>query len=149
MKIRPSIECWVIGVDEAAGTRGLLLRTPPNPANPSWPQFWQAITGGIEPGETAMAACYREVKEETGIELPPGSIQSANLELKFPVPELNWIIHKQVFWARTRVQPITLSAEHVDSRWVAFGEIEGMLHWDTSRQIYGEIRRLLGEGATM
>ena len=32
-----------------------------------YPGLWQTVTGRIEPGETALDAAIREVKEETGL----------------------------------------------------------------------------------
>mgnify|MGYP001372325445 CR=1 FL=1 len=35
--------------------------------------FWQSVTGTIEAGESPIAAAYREVGEETGVNLSPQS----------------------------------------------------------------------------
>ncbi|WP_125784607.1 dihydroneopterin triphosphate diphosphatase [Pseudoalteromonas rubra] len=32
------------------------------------PDFWQSVTGGIDPGETPVQTAYRELLEETGID---------------------------------------------------------------------------------
>ena len=37
------------------------------------PDFWQSVTGTIEAGESPIAAAYREVGEETGVNLSPQS----------------------------------------------------------------------------
>jgi dihydroneopterin triphosphate diphosphatase len=34
-----------------------------------YPLVWQGITGTIQPGETALSAAWREIEEETGINL--------------------------------------------------------------------------------
>ncbi|VWX62981.1 NUDIX hydrolase [Burkholderiales bacterium 8X] len=38
-------------------------------------KHWDIPKGGAEPGESARDAALREVREETGIELAPGSLQ--------------------------------------------------------------------------
>lgn len=37
------------------------------------PDFWQSVTGTIEAGESPIVAAYREVGEETGVNLSPQS----------------------------------------------------------------------------
>ena len=36
--------------------------------------WWFTVGGGLDEGETSRAAALRELKEETGIELPPGAL---------------------------------------------------------------------------
>ncbi len=40
------------------------------------PERWGMPGGHVEPGETSEAAAYRELAEETGVELSPGTLQS-------------------------------------------------------------------------
>ena len=52
-------------VPVAADGRVLLLRRSPSRGG-----FWQPVTGRIEPGESAGAAARRELREETGADVP-------------------------------------------------------------------------------
>ena len=36
--------------------------------------FWQSVTGSLEPGESPQAAAVRELREETGIKVPDQGI---------------------------------------------------------------------------
>ena len=143
LTVRDSIECWIVTPDDDNGRRVLLMRTAPAVVG-DWPQFWQAVTGGMEPGEAPLDACRREIREETGIDAPADRIESLDLDLEIPVPAAGWLVRKRVFIARLPEQPITLSPEHVDARWVPIGEVEAMLHWDTCRTACARVRKRLG-----
>ena len=39
------------------------------------PDFWQSVTGTLEPGESAIQTAIREVGEETGIDVVSGNYQ--------------------------------------------------------------------------
>ncbi len=39
------------------------------------PQFWQSVTGTLETGELAISTAFREVKEETGIDIRQAGYQ--------------------------------------------------------------------------
>jgi 8-oxo-dGTP diphosphatase len=40
-------------------------------ATDTYPGYWSAVTGSIEPGETQQAACVRECREEVGLRVKP------------------------------------------------------------------------------
>jgi dATP pyrophosphohydrolase len=140
---RESIERWIVTPEDDGGRRVLLMRTAPSAVG-TWPQFWQAITGGMEEGETPPDACRREVREETGIEIAADRIASLSLTLEIPVPEAGWLVRKRVFLAEAPEQPTAVSPEHVDARWVPMAEVEAMLHWDTCRTALARVRQELG-----
>jgi len=56
--IKQSIECWLFAEDAGLEAPLLLLQAAMTEEHPA---FWQPITGGIEPGETAEQACRREI----------------------------------------------------------------------------------------
>jgi 8-oxo-dGTP pyrophosphatase MutT (NUDIX family) len=37
----------------------------------TYPGYWSAVTGSIEPGESQQAACIRESREEVGLSIQP------------------------------------------------------------------------------
>jgi 8-oxo-dGTP pyrophosphatase MutT (NUDIX family) len=51
----------------------------------SWPDHWQNVGGGVEEGETALAAIVRETAEETGLRLPAARfVQIHRCPLRLP-----------------------------------------------------------------
>jgi dATP pyrophosphohydrolase len=127
MPLRPSIECWIHARGADGVRRALLLRTIPSRLDGL--QFWQAVSGGIDPGETPRETCVREIAEETGIAVAPERVTPLEMVIDVPIPEDRWIVRKHVFAAEVEHQPATVSAEHVDWRWVPLGEVDVMLHW--------------------
>ena len=139
--MRPSVECWLVSGGADGDRRVLLLRRRPSRRGL---QCWQAVTGGMEPGESPEEACVREVREETGIRISSDAVRALDLAFEFPVPEDGWVVHKRVFVAEAAEQPVALSAEHVDARWVEPDEVDGMLYWDTCHAAFGRLREVLG-----
>ncbi len=137
--IKPSIECWLL-----AGTVGLdapllllqVARTGEHPA------YWQPVTGGVEPGETAEQACRREVWEETGIVVDAKRL--VRLEPQFDVQiDEHLTVHKTLFIAATPNQQVQLSEEHIGWQWVPFREANGLLYWPSNRETYTAIKQFL------
>jgi len=146
LTVRDSVECWIVTPGQADGRRVLLMRTAPSAVG-EWPQFWQAVTGGMEAGETALDACRREIREEAGIDVAVDRIESLDLTLEIPIRAAGWLVRKRVFLAEIPEQPISLSPEHVDARWVPAAEVEAMLYWDTCRTAFARVREKLGFGS--
>ncbi|MBN8192964.1 NUDIX domain-containing protein [Bacillus sp. NTK074B] len=82
---------------------------------------WCYIGGGIEEGEKAWEAAYREVKEETGI--INLSLYSANTFDRIYSIEGNYIYIAPVFVGFVAAdQEININEEHSDFRWLTFQE---------------------------
>ncbi|KPL60428.1 NUDIX hydrolase [Rossellomorea vietnamensis] len=85
---------------------------------------WCYIGGGIEEGEKAWEAAYREVEEETGI--TNMSLYSANTFDRIYSIEGNYIYIAPVFVGFVPDdQEVTLNEEHSDYRWVSLEEAMG------------------------
>jgi 8-oxo-dGTP diphosphatase len=55
--------------------QGRLLLQERDEHAPVDPEVWGLVGGGVEPGEDTEAAAYRELEEETGLVLPPGTLR--------------------------------------------------------------------------
>jgi 8-oxo-dGTP diphosphatase len=98
--------------------RFLLLqrRRPPDAGR------WNAIGGKIQPGEDPFAACVREVREETGLEISAPSLRVLLVVTVRETDEL-WVIY--VFHAASPAGKITASEEG-DLRWVDADEMRSL-----------------------
>ena len=118
------------------GDRVLLLHRRAERGN-----FWQPITGSIEPGESPLETARREIVEETGIDAPlvemglrqSFMIDSQFLESKYPPPI---IASETAFRAAVDSRlPIRLDAsEHDDYGWFTFGEAYEKIKWTDDRE---------------
>lgn len=140
-KIKQSIECWLFS--ESAGLNALLLLLQAATTE-EYPAFWQPITGGMEPGETAEQACRREIWEETGFVVDTKHL--ALLEPQFDVQiDAHLTVHKILFVATAAGVSVTISHEHIGWQWVPFNQASELLYWPSNQETYVAVRDWLLE----
>lgn len=93
------------------------------------PNFWQSVTGSLEDGETPLQAAYREVLEETGVDLntacPQGIVDCKQTnqyairpEWRYRYAPDDFINTEHVFAAQIdSASPLVLT-EHTDYTWL-------------------------------
>lgn len=100
---------------------------------------WQMVSGGIENGETAWQAAFREVKEETN--LIPDRFYTADIVESFYEVLWDSIVMAPVFLAFIDTpQHVKLSpTEHDEYRWVSYEEACQTLEFSDQRRIIKHI----------
>lgn len=104
------------------------------------PGFWQSVTGSVEPGEALAETARREVQEETGIVLAPGTLRDWDHHISFEIfPQ--WrdryapgVTHNTEHWFSAQIArdiPVCLAPEeHRAFRWLPWSEAaEACFSW--------------------
>lgn len=132
------------------GDRILLLHRRPERGN-----FWQPVTGTMEPGESARDTALREIREETGQVAEPSSldlmqsfmIESQYLASRFPAPV---IATETVFEAAldsslpVRIDPV----EHDAWGWFTIAEAYEKIQWSDDREALDRLSAI-GQAAAL
>lgn len=129
------------------GERVLLLHRKAERGN-----FWQPITGAIEEGESTLDAARRELREETGHEAEPSSldltqsfmIESHYLQSRHDGPI---IASEPAFEIRVDSRlPIRMDAlEHDTWGWFTFAEAYERIRWSDDREALERLARNLSQ----
>ena len=127
------------------GDRVLLLHRRPERGN-----FWQPITGTIEPGESPVVTARREIAEETGRSAEPHDLdlwQSFRIDSQYLAAKLgDPVIASEVAFDTTldATVPIRLDgAEHDEYGWFTFAEAYERIRWSDDREALEQLERSL------
>jgi 8-oxo-dGTP diphosphatase len=117
-----------VGVVCLKGDAVLLIRRGRPPRQGEW-----SLPGGrIEPGERAIDAARRELREETGVEAEIVGLVDV-VDGLFPEAGLHYVLID--YAARWVSGEPTAGDDAVDARFVPLGEVEAMLDWSETVRV--------------
>ena len=106
---------------------------------------WQVVRGGIEPGETAVDAALRELREETAL-APKEFYRLGNVESFHTIVD-DTLWHSAAFCAIVgREQEVCLNPEHDDYRWMPCERIDAQTMWASERSVLRDLQRDVLDG---
>ncbi len=106
----------------------------------------QAVHGRMEPGETAVEAARRELREETG--LAPARFYVANHVEVLYDPRQDQVVMVPVFAAEIPAEAtVTVSSEHTAAECCSVREALRRFIWPTQQQAVGRIVEDIAEAA--
>jgi 8-oxo-dGTP pyrophosphatase MutT (NUDIX family) len=93
---------------------------------------WQTVYGTQEPGETAVDAALREMREETS--LAPRELYRIGIATTFYTSnnDTTWIVPTFCAFV-SRDDVITLNEEHEDLRWIPRQDVHKAFMWPSDR----------------
>ncbi len=94
---------------------------------------WQTVYGTSEPGETAVEAALREMKEETN--LTPAEFYRIGIASTFYTNnnDTTWIVPTFCAFVK-REDEVKINEEHEEIRWIPRAEIQQAFMWPSDRQ---------------
>ncbi|MGH6956629.1 MAG: NUDIX hydrolase [Caulobacteraceae bacterium] len=122
--------------------------------------FWQAVAGGAEDGETAWEAARRELIEEAGIAAPPESWIALDSRSSVPATEFRdhalwgpstFVVHVQAFGVdASHAGEIALSVEHTQQLWLDFQRASDVMRYDHTAlwELNQRLTRAMAESPT-
>lgn len=141
--ISNSIQAHVAFFDNEKKTyKYLILKRSEN--EKIFPNAWQAITGWIENGETAIKAALREIKEETNLR----AIKMWYLPYiaQFYAPSIDSVCFSPVFGAIVENSDFEISSEHSDSMWLEYEEMADKLVFPSQLEGFAAFDKIIKSG---
>jgi dATP pyrophosphohydrolase len=106
---------------------------------------WQAVSGGIEAGETAWQAALRELNEESG--LLPVELFRLPVVNTFYISAGDTLWHSVPFCAIVKPNAeVMLNGEHDAVRWVPRVDVDQAFMWATDRSAIAALCREILDG---
>ena len=107
---------------------------------------WDFVKGKIEENENTHQTVVRETKEETGItdlDFVDGFEESIEYDFRYE----GELIHKKVifFLAKTSIEKINISHEHLDYVWLEFEDALEKTTYKNARSVLSRANQLLVE----
>ena len=111
--------------------------------------YWQAISGGGEAGETLLEAAVRELKEESAL----SGTNWVKLDSMCTLPkvlysgheewvEISYVVPEHAFITQAKGQE-RISNEHCELRWCSTSEATNLLKYDSNRNALWELTERL------
>ncbi len=107
---------------------------------------WDFVKGKIEENENTHQTVVRETKEETGI-TDLGFVDDFEESIEYDFQYEGELIHKKVifFLAKTSIEKIKISHEHLDYVWLEFEDALEKTTYQNARSVLSIANQLLVE----
>jgi dATP pyrophosphohydrolase len=113
--------------------------------------YWQFVAGGAEGNETPLEAASREAHEEAGTPMSANVITldsmccvPANIFRDWKQwPKGTYVVKEFAFGVEVQFEPIKLSNEHIELKWVSYDEAMSHLKWDSNKTALWELSQRL------
>lgn len=130
MSDAPPLPVPAVGVVCLRGGEVLLIRRGQPPRQGEW-----SLPGGrIEPGERAVDAALRELREETGVEAEITGLVDV-VDGLFPDAGRHYVL---IDYAARWVSGEPVAGDDaLEARFVALGQVEALVNWAETRRVIG------------
>ncbi|HWH05051.1 MAG TPA: NUDIX domain-containing protein [Gaiellaceae bacterium] len=91
--------------------------------------YWHCVAGGVEDGESDLAAAHRELQEETGLDAAALQPVGSYVYEPYGISCSCYVAVVDPLW-----EP-TLDHEHVEYRWCARDDACALLYWPEPREL--------------